>query len=101
MSLESRYLFLKKMYPTKVILIRKKDRYLSKGIDYLIFNYLNNNINNLKKLKISYILIENLEIIENNNYSNNNYLKYRKLILINKILQKIKFKNHQLTLVNL
>ena len=86
MSLENRYKFLKKMHPNILILIKQKDKYISKEVDNMIFSYLNNDLNTIKKNKISYILIENLDIIEKNLIKNNEYYKYKKIVFISQVL---------------
>ncbi len=86
MSLENRYKFLKKMHPNILILIKQKDKYISKEVDNMIFSYLNNDLNTIKKNKISYILMENLDIIEKNLIKNNEYYKYKKIVFISQVL---------------
>ncbi|MBR1413503.1 MAG: hypothetical protein IJ574_02385 [Bacilli bacterium] len=86
MSLENRYKFLKKMYPSKLILIYYDKKVVSCYLDKKIFLYLSNDISRIKEKNISYLLLDGLEIIESNNYQNNNYLLYKKKILINEVL---------------
>ena len=88
MSLENRYKFLKKMYPSKLILIYYDKDIVSCYIDKKILKYLNNDLTKIRKANISYLLLDGLEIIENNNFKNNRYLLYKKKMIINEILKK-------------
>ena len=66
--IKTRYLFLKRLYPNYVIIILKKDKYITFDIDNKIFNLLNNSFNNLDKNYINYLIIDNLNIIKINIY---------------------------------
>ena len=78
--IKTRYLFLKKLYPNYVIIILKKDKYITFDIDNKIFNLLNNSFNNLDKNYINYLIIDNLNIIKINIYINNRYLELKKRV---------------------
>lgn len=78
--IKTRYLFLKRLYPNYVIIILKKDKYITFDIDNKIFNLLNNSFNNLDKNYINYLIIDNLNIIKINIYINNRYLELKKRV---------------------
>ena len=44
----------------------------------------------LNKLKINYVIVNNLDIIEIKEYLNNNYYRYIKVSYLNMVLIKIK-----------
>lgn len=78
--IKTRYLFLKRLYPNYVIIILKKDKYITFDIDNKIFNLLNNSFNNLDKYNINYLIIDNLIIIKISKYINNRYLEFKKRV---------------------
>lgn len=92
----SRYIFFKKMYKRHIILIKGKDRYYTYDRDFEILRYVNFkskydecNLCCLDKYNINYIVIEDLDIIDNVKFKNNNYMKYYKLLHLKNILIKI------------
>ena len=92
----NRYLFLKKMNRKSIILIKGKNKYYSYGRDldilkFINFNmeYINSSLSYLDKYNINYIVLDNLDVIVDKFYSDNNYKKYLKLIYLKNILLKI------------
>ena len=75
-----------------MIIIKYNDNFKSFRNDSLLLNYLidNNKINKLNKLKINYVIVNNLDIIEIKEYLNNNYYRYIKVSYLNMFLIKIK-----------
>lgn len=92
MSAYNRYYFTKNVYSDYIVILVKKDRLYSYDIDMKLLKYLkfNNKVNILKKLKINYLILDNLDIIEINNYKNNNLYKYMNILYLNKIFKEIK-----------
>lgn len=78
--IKTRYLFLKRLYPNYVIIILKKDKYITFDIDNKIFNLLDSSFNNLDKNYINYLIIDNLNIIKISIYINNRYLELEKRV---------------------
>ena len=83
----NRYLFLKKMNRKSIILIKGKSKYYSYGKDleilkFINFNmeYINSRLSYLDKYNINYIVLDNLDIIDNVKFKNNNYMKYNPII---------------------
>ena len=89
-------MFFKKMYKRHIILIKGKDRYYTYDRDKEILEYVNFknkynecNLSYLDKYSINYIVIEDLNIIDNVKFNNNNYMRYYKLFHLKNILMKI------------
>ena len=78
--IKTRYLFLKRLYPNCVIIILKKDKYITFDIDNKILNLLDSSFNNLDKNYINYLIIDNLNIIKISIYINNRYLELEKRV---------------------
>ena len=70
----TRYKFIKKLYPNYLVIIKYADKLKSFRMDGLLLNYLieNKKIKKLNKLKINYVIVNNLDIIEIKEYLNNN-----------------------------
>jgi len=91
-----RYIFFKKLYKRHIILIKGKDRYYIYDRDKEILKYVNFkskysecNLSYLDKYNINYLVIEDLDIINNVKFNNNDYMKYYKLFHLKNILIKI------------
>ena len=92
----SRYMFFKKLYKRHIVLIKGKNKYYAydRDLDILKFinfnmEYINSSLSYLDKYSINYIVLDNLDVIVDKVYSNNNYKKYLKLIYLKNILLKI------------
>ncbi len=90
-----RYLFLKRLYPNYVIIILKKDEYITFDIDNKIVKLIDYKFNKYNKYNINYLILDNLEIIKIIKYTNNKYLEIKMrvelfslLLLVSKIYQK-------------
>ena len=75
----NRYLFLKKMNRKSIILIKGKTKYYAYDRDleilkFINFNmeYINSSLSYLDKYKINYIVLDNLNVIVDKVYSDNN-----------------------------
>ena len=82
----NRYLFLKKMNRKSIILIKSKNRYYTYDRDleilkFINFNmeYINSSLSYLDRYNINYIVLDNLDVIVDKVYSDNNYKKYNNL----------------------
>ena len=66
MSAYNRYCFTKEVYPDYVVLLIKKNKYYSYSKDKKILEYIkfNNNTYILRKKKINYLVLDELDIIE-------------------------------------
>ena len=96
MSKLNRYQFAKKIYSNYLVLIlddkNKKMKYYTYEMDSNILEYIDfkNNINVIKKKKINFIIIDNMNIITINSYDNNHYKYYVDLLLVTRIIHNIK-----------
>ncbi len=87
----NRYKILKMRNKRSVILLLSKDKYISYERDKRILGYINfnNNLCELDKRNINYVVLDNLNIIEDKKYDCNNYMKYLKLSYLKDILLKL------------
>ena len=92
MSAYNRYSFTKEVYPDYVVLLLKKDKYYSYGKDRKVLEYIkfNNKTSILRKKKINYLVLDELDIVERYEYMNNQIDKYMCLVRLKKILEEIK-----------
>lgn len=81
----NRYYELKNLYKDYLIIIKNKNKYKLYDKDREIYTFLNvKNHKYLKKYKINFIFLDNLDIIELHKYEDNKYLEYyAKCSLIN------------------
>ena len=66
MGIYNRYYIAKKLYMNYLVIIVRKGKYVSYGIDTLILKRLKKNVNieyQLQKLHINYLVLDNLDII--------------------------------------
>ena len=91
-GLRARYEFAKKIYPHRLIIFKTKNGYKSVGKDQVLLDYiiLNKLFNKLDEIKISYILLENMDIIAEGCFDDNNYYRFIKISMLDKILYNIK-----------
>lgn len=86
----NRYLFFKKLYPDYIILIIKGDKLKSIGIDKEILNYIGyEDIKDINKESINYIIINGLEIEEIKENKVNNYDTYFLRVELTKMVMNI------------
>ena len=92
MGIYNRYYIAKKKHQEYLVVIIRKGKYVSCGMDALILKHLKANVNiehQLQRLHISYLILDNLDIISKYSDKNNQYNKYFYLEAIRKILNKI------------
>ena len=92
MSAYNRYSFIKEVYSYYIVLLIKKDRYYSYGKDRKILEYIKfkNKTRILRKKKINYLVLDELDFVEKYEYLDNQINKYICLVSINIILEEIK-----------
>lgn len=92
MSAYNRHSFTKEVYPDYVVLLYKNDRYYSYGRDRSILRYIGfkNKTNILRKNKINYLVLDELDIVEKYEYLDNELDRYLYLIRMNRIFDEIK-----------
>lgn len=92
MSAYNRYRFTKDVYPDYVVLLIKKDKYYSFDEDKEVLLYIGfkNKTNILRKKKINYLVLDELDIIEKYEYLDNELERYLYLTYMKKIFDKIK-----------
>ena len=78
MSAYNRYCFTKKVYPNYLVLLLKKDKYYSYGIDSKVLEYIKfkNRTYILRKKKINYLVLDELDIVEKYDYVDNEINRY-------------------------
>lgn len=78
MGYKNRYVFIKRTYPNTIVIFKNSDnKYVGYSeqkefLEYLKFKQLNN----LSKLKINYIVISNMQILEHVTFDDNKYELY-------------------------
>ena len=92
MSAYNRYRFTKKVYPDYIVLLIKKEKYYSYGKDRKILEYIKfkNKTSILRKKKINYLVLDELDIVEQYEYLDNQIDRYMYLIRIKRVLNEIK-----------
>lgn len=85
--MKNRYIFLKRLYPSCLIIMKSKDKYISFNIDKKILEDIK--LNNLSKYKINHIIIDNNNNIIKNIFNPNKYLNYYLIYNITNILKNI------------
>lgn len=92
MSMINRYNFTKNIYKDYIVLIVRKKKLYTFNQDKRILNYIgfNNKIYRIRKRKINYLILDDLDIIEIIKYDNNNYNKYLLLSYLKDILKEIR-----------
>ena len=91
MSRINRYKFTKNIYPDYIVLLTRKNKYITFDIDLKLIDYLevDEDLSILDKLHINYLVLDDLEIINIKSYKDNNYDKYCLGLVINKVVKKI------------
>ena len=75
----NRYYIAKKKHQEYLIIIIRREKCVSCGIDALILKHLKKNVNiehQLQELHINYLMLDNLDIISKYSDENNQYNKY-------------------------
>ena len=91
MSRINRYKFTKNIYQDYIVLLNKKNKYITFDIDLKLTDYLEVDeiLTILDKLHINYLVLDDIEIINIKSYKDNNYDKYCLGLVINKVVKKI------------
>ena len=89
MSMINRYLFTKNIYNNYLVIIYRLGNYYSFYSDKEIIKYIKfkGNTRILKQKRINYLILNNLDIVEINNYNNNTYDYYLMIVIIIKVLR--------------
>ena len=92
MSAYNRYSFTKEVYSNYIILLKRKNRYYSYSIDRKVLDYIKfkDKTYILRKKHINYLVLDELDIVEKYEYSNNQLDRYIYLVDMKKILDEIK-----------
>ena len=87
----NRYKFTKNIYPDYIVLLTRKNKFITFDIDLKLIDYLevDEDLTILDKLHINYLVLDDLEIINIKSYKDNNYDKYCLGLVINKVVKKI------------
>ena len=91
MSRINRYKFTKNIYTDYIVLLTRKNKYITFDIDLKLTDYLevDEDLTILDKLHINYLVLDDLEIINIKSYKDNNYNKYCLGFVLNKVIKKI------------
>lgn len=89
MSAYNRYSFTKEDY---VVLLKRKNNYYSYSIDRKVLDYIKfkNKTYILRKKHINYLVLDELDITEKYEYSDNTLCRYIYLVNMKKVLNEIK-----------
>ena len=92
MSAYNRYSFTKDVYSNYIILLKRKNRYYSYSIDRKVLDYIKfkDKTYILRKKHINYLVLDELDIVEKYEYSDNQLDKYIYLVNMKKVLNEIK-----------
>ena len=95
MSMINRYKFTKKIYSDYLVIIYRLGNYYSFSYDKDILKYIKfkGNTNIIKRRRINYLVLNNLDIIEINKYKDNRYDYYMKIICIIKVVNMVIIKD--------
>lgn len=87
----NRYKFTKNIYSDYLVIIYRLGNYYSFSYDNDILKYIKfkGNTNIIKRKRINYLILNNLDIIEINSYKDNKYENYLKIICIIKVINCI------------
>lgn len=91
----NRYKFTKNIYSDYLVIIYSLDNYYSFSYDKDILKYIKfkGNTNIIKRKRINYLILNNLDIIEINKYYDNRYDYYLKIICIIKVINMVIIKD--------
>ena len=94
MGYKNRYIFCKRTYPETIILFYHNDKYKVYSIDKEILTYLKvkevNTLKKLDRLKINYLVLNNMEIIKQQIFNENKYNLYYKRYKLTKLINSLK-----------
>ena len=92
MSAYNRYSFTKNVYPDYIVLLYKKGKYYTYSKDRDILKYIKfkDKTYILRKYRINYLVLDELDIIEKYEYLDNQLERYLYLVNMKKIFDEIK-----------
>lgn len=92
MSAYNRYGFTKEVYSNYIILLKRKNRYYSYSMDRKVLDYIKfkDKTYILRRKHINYLILDELDIVEKYEYSDNQLDKYIYLVYMKKVLDEIK-----------
>lgn len=77
MGYKNRYVFIKRTYPNTMIIFKNNNKYIGYMEQKELLEYLKfKKLANLSKLKINYIVISNMQILEHKTFDDNKYELY-------------------------
>lgn len=77
MGYKNRYVFIKRTYPNTIVIFEKNNKYIGYREDKEFLEFLKfKKLNDLNKLKINYIVIRNMIILEHKTFDKNMYKIY-------------------------
>ena len=91
MSRKYRYQFTKDTFPGYIVFLVVKRKYITYDNDLEILKYIKykDKLSLLDKHKINYLVLDNLDIIIQKKFEDNNYYKYLYLIKLDKVIKEI------------
>lgn len=91
MSRKYRYQFTKDTFPGYIVFLVVKRKYITYDNDLEILKYIKykDKLSLLDKYKINYLVLDNLDIIIQKKFEDNNYYKYLYLIKLDKVIKEI------------
>ena len=90
MSRKYRYQFTKDTFPGYIVFLVVKRKYITYDNDLEILKYIKykDKLSLLDKYKINYLVLDNLDIIIQKKFEDNNYYKYLYLTKLDKVINK-------------
>lgn len=77
MGYKNRYVFIKRTYPNTIVIFEKNNKYNGYSEDKEFLEFLKyKKLDDLNKLKINYIVISNMSILEHKTFDKNMYRIY-------------------------
>lgn len=91
MSRKYRYQFTKDTFKGYIVFLVVKRKYITYDNDLEILKYIKykDKLSLLDKYKINYLVLDNLDIIIQKKFEDNNYYKYLYLIKLDKVIKEI------------
>ena len=91
MAYKNRYVFIKRTYPNTIVLFEEKGNLKGYKWEKEFLNFLHfKKITNLDKLKINYIIVQNMDIIKYRTFPHNMYNIYYKRFKLVNLIESIK-----------
>ena len=94
MSLKTRYDFIKRKHTNYLVLFNENNRYFSCDQDKELLKDIKfwNNLKDLEKKNISYMVFTNVVRVRKYDSKENNYIRYCKMLKVKKIIAKLRIK---------